>query len=159
MSNHLGIAPFVQHIQLILKLTPGQFFVLVQLYQTYLMLAYASMNSRIFSVILQLQILMTIFDWSSRTFYVPGKPLTGIAFESCAQELYLGFGVFTPKRPCSLNYCTIPVTNISYTSRSKLPEYSSGGLIFNLILVMIEYSGFLSPLSFNALHTMCIIGS
>ena len=26
-------------------------------------------------------------------FYIPGELLTGIAFESCAQELYLGFGV------------------------------------------------------------------
>ena len=28
-------------------------------------------------------------------FYVPGEPLAGIAFESCAQELYLGFGVIS----------------------------------------------------------------
>ena len=34
----------------------------------------------------------------------------------------------TPSRPCSLNHCSIPVTNVSYTSRSELPEYSSGGL-------------------------------
>ena len=34
----------------------------------------------------------------------------------------------TPKRPCSLNHRSIPVTNVLYTSRFKLPEYSSGDL-------------------------------
>ena len=35
----------------------------------------------------------------------------------------------TPSRPCSLSHHSIPAINISYTLRSELPEYSSGGLI------------------------------
>ena len=65
----------------------------------------------------------------------------------------------TPKRPCSLSHCIIPATNVLYTLRSELPEYSSGGLIFSLIHVMIDLSGLLSQLSSNVLHTMHIIGS
>ena len=47
----------------------------------------------------------------------------------------------TPNRPCNFSHCSIPAINVSYTSRSELPEYSSGGLIFNLICVTIESSG------------------
>ena len=65
----------------------------------------------------------------------------------------------TPRRPCSLSHCSIPATNVSYTLRSELPEYSSGGLIFNPLHVMIESSGLSSWLSSNALCTMHIIGS
>ena len=65
----------------------------------------------------------------------------------------------TPKRLCSLNHDSIPATNVSYTLRSELPEYSSGGLMFNLVCVMIDSSGLLSWLSSNVLHTMWIIGS
>ena len=65
----------------------------------------------------------------------------------------------TPSRPCNLSHCSIPVINVSYTSRSELPEYSSGGLIFNLIHATIESSGLTSRLSSNALHSMRIIGS
>ena len=36
----------------------------------------------------------TLNNWPVRMFYVPCEPLTGIAFESCTQELYLGVGVF-----------------------------------------------------------------
>ena len=50
----------------------------------------------------------------------------------------------TPKTPCSLSHCSIPVTNISYTLRSELPEYSSGGLIFSLIHAMTESLGFVT---------------
>ena len=38
----------------------------------------------------------------------------------------------TPNRPCNLSHHSIPAINILYTLRSELPEYSSGGLIFNL---------------------------
>ena len=65
----------------------------------------------------------------------------------------------TPSRPCSLSHCNIPVINVLYTSRSELPEYSSGGCIFNLVCVTTESSGLSSQLSSNALHTVCIIGS
>ena len=65
----------------------------------------------------------------------------------------------TPSRPCNFSHCSIPATNVSYTSRSELPEYSSGGLIFNLIHVMIESSGSSSRLSSSALCSMHIIGS
>ena len=65
----------------------------------------------------------------------------------------------TPKRPCSLSHHSIPATNVSYTSRSELPEYSSGGLIFSLVCVMTELLGLSSQFSSNALHTMCIIGA
>ena len=34
----------------------------------------------------------------------------------------------TPNRPCNFSHRNIPATNISYTSRSELPEYSSGDL-------------------------------
>ena len=64
----------------------------------------------------------------------------------------------TPKRPCSLNHCSILVTDISYTSRSELPEYSSGGLIYSLLHAMTESAGSSSELSSNALRTMRIIG-
>ena len=49
----------------------------------------------------------------------------------------------TPSRPCSLSHCSIPATNVSYTSRSELPEYSSGGIIFNLIYATTESLGLL----------------
>ena len=65
----------------------------------------------------------------------------------------------TPKRPCNLSHHSIPVTNISYTLRSELPEYSSGGLIFSLVHVMTESSGLSSQFSSSVLHTMCIIRS
>ena len=65
----------------------------------------------------------------------------------------------TPNRPCNFSHHSIPVTNVSYTSRSKLPKYSSGGLIFNLVHVTIESLGSSSRLSSNALCSMCIIGS
>ena len=65
----------------------------------------------------------------------------------------------TPSRPCTLSHCSIPAINISYTLRSELPEYSSGGLIFYLVHAMIESLGLSSRLSSNALHTMRIIGS
>ena len=65
----------------------------------------------------------------------------------------------TPRRPCSLSHCSIPATNVSYTSRSELPEYSSGGLIFSLIHMMTESLGLSSQFSSNALCTMRIIGS
>ena len=48
-----------------------------------------------------------------------------------------------PSRPCNFSHHSIPATNVSYTSRSKLPEYSSGGLIFNLVHATIESSGHL----------------
>ena len=47
----------------------------------------------------------------------------------------------TPSRPCNFSHHSIPVTNVLYTSRSELPEYSSGGLIFNLVRTMIESLG------------------
>ena len=62
-----------------------------------------------------------------------------------------------PNRPCNFSHCSIPATNVSYTSRSELPEYSSGGLIFNLVHAMIESLGLSSRLS--SLCSMCIIGS
>ena len=65
----------------------------------------------------------------------------------------------TPKRPCSLSHHSIPATNVSYTSRSELPEYSSGGLIFSLIHAMTESLGLSSQFSSNALCTIHIIGS
>ena len=65
----------------------------------------------------------------------------------------------TPNRPCNFSHCSIPATNVSYTLRSELPEYSSGGLIFNLIHVMIESSGSSSRLSSSVLHSMRIIRS
>ena len=65
----------------------------------------------------------------------------------------------TPSRPCSLSHHSIPAINVSYTSRSELPEYSSGGLIFNLVHAMIESLRLSSQLSSNVLHTMHIIGS
>ena len=40
----------------------------------------------------------------------------------------------TSSRPCSLSHCSIPATNVSYTSRSELPEYSSGGLFKSFLL-------------------------
>ena len=54
----------------------------------------------------------------------------------------------TPSRPCSLSHCSIPLTNVSDTLRSELPEYSSGGLIFNLIHATMNHQGCLpnSPL-------------
>ena len=63
----------------------------------------------------------------------------------------------TPSRPCSLSHHSIPVTNISYTSRSELPEYSSGGLIFNLIYATTESLGLSSWLSSNVLCTIHIM--
>ena len=65
----------------------------------------------------------------------------------------------TPNRPCNLSHRSIPATNISYTLRSELPEYSSGGLIFSLICVMTESLGLSSQFSSNVLCTMHIIGS
>ena len=64
-----------------------------------------------------------------------------------------------PKRPWSLSHRSIPVTNISYTLRFELPEYSSGGLIFSLIHAMTESLGLSSQFSSSVLHTMHIIGS
>ena len=65
----------------------------------------------------------------------------------------------TPKRPCSLSHCSTPVTNVSYTSRSELPEYSLGGLIFSLVCATTESLGLSPQFSSNALCTMHIIGS
>ena len=58
----------------------------------------------------------------------------------------------TPSRPCNFSHCSIPATNVSYTSRSELPEYSSGGLIFNLVRAMIESLG----LSSNSPLVRCV---
>ena len=65
----------------------------------------------------------------------------------------------TPSRPCNFSHHSIPATNVSYTLRSELPEYSSGGLIFNLVHAMIESSGSSSQFSSNVLRSMRIIGS
>ena len=59
MNGCPGTAPFAQCISLILELTLGQFSVLVWSYQICLMLVYTSKNLKTFSVILQLQILVT----------------------------------------------------------------------------------------------------
>ena len=81
-------------------------------------------------------------------------PLSHVPNNCTCVSVYL-----TPKRPCSLNHHSIPATNVSYTSRSELPEYSSGGLVFSLIHAMTESSGLSSQLSSNVLCTMRIIGS
>ena len=61
---------------------------------------------------------------------------------SCVPKNYTWVSVYlTPKRPCNLSHCSIPVTNVSYTLRSELPEYSSGGLIFSLVRAMTESLG------------------
>ena len=92
-NNRPDTAPFMQHIKLILELTLGQFSVLVQLYQIYLTLVYVSKNLKTFSVILQLQILVTNLWLVIQEILHPGKPLTGVAFELYTQELHLCFNV------------------------------------------------------------------
>ena len=58
----------------------------------------------------------------------------------------------TPSRPCSLSYHSIPAINILYTSRSKLPEYSSEGLYSILSMQQLNHWGHLP----NSLQMRCI---
>ena len=102
----------------------------------------------------------SLIGWSGRSMFLVNLslalPLSHIP-KNCTWVLVC----LTPKRPCSLNQSSTPVTNVSYTLRSELPEYSSGGLIFSLSLVhaMTESLGLSSQLSSNARHTMHIMGS
>ena len=67
----------------------------------------------------------------------------------------LGVGWNLEQQKCEMG---CPLT-VSYTLRSELPEYSSGGLIFSLVHAMTESLGSSSQLSSNVLCTMRIIGS
>ena len=50
----------------------------------------------------------------------------------------------SPQRPFNFNHRSIPAINVSNTSRSGLPEYSSGDGILNFVLKTIESLGNIS---------------
>ena len=82
----------------------------------------------------------SLIGWSGHSMFLVNHslalPLSRVPRNCTWVSVYL-----IPRRPCSLSYRCIPMTNILYTLRYELPEYSSGGLIFSLIRMMTESLG------------------
>ena len=136
MNSCLDTAPFMQYIWLILELTLGQFSVLV----FDACLCVSEFRNHFCNPLITDSSDQSLIGLSGHsTFFVNHSlalPLSHVPKNCTWVSVYL-----TPKRPCNLSHHSIPVTNVSYTLRSELPEYSSGGLIFSLVCATTESSG------------------